>query len=522
MSAAPIVHNLIADALTGMVKQIKAVRYYPSGHPALETAARECLQGFQPLLSEGSHLSLDVRKDRFLFKGQPIAKGNQLLDQLAKFCFARRINYLTILNDLTAQDLNYFVQFLNLPPVSIQQCGGIQSILEKARVKTLWVNQKDLDVIFEQRQVLEQEPPPADQDPMAIVTDLENNPPQPEDHEVCDLNKLVGQMDQLSDFASYCALLEDLVPAIRLNMTDANRGLIFRAFWTLCRHATELQRADDWRMQAQHALGELTTADMIDYLIDTLLRDDIGENSQQALCKILGYLRVKSVKRLAERLSAESHSPRRKRLCDALTLCGPEAIPTLAQLLQDNRSEFLRCAIIVLGDIRDEKALDHLPPLLRHKDPHIRRETIRALAKIGGPDVINLLVNTAESGDQVQRRQALLSLGALRAATAVPALRNILKRPNWSHRTLELKKDALKALAEIRAPEAIPELIKIIDRKNLFYPKVYEDLRIAAVTVLGEIGERSCSSLLERLLSDKSTSVARAAALAIKQIEKVD
>ncbi|MCK4535994.1 MAG: hypothetical protein KAT93_03210, partial [Desulfuromonadales bacterium] len=83
-------HALIAKALTGLVKQIKAVRYYPPKHPALLATAEESLKGLQPLLQGTRHFSLTVRKEAFLFDEQPIAKTQQILAQFATFCFARR------------------------------------------------------------------------------------------------------------------------------------------------------------------------------------------------------------------------------------------------------------------------------------------------------------------------------------------------------------------------------------------------------------------------------------------------
>ena len=72
MENASELHNLIATALTGVVKQIKAVRYYPAKHPALEAAAKESLRSFEPILGGGNHLSVTIRKEGFLFDDSPV------------------------------------------------------------------------------------------------------------------------------------------------------------------------------------------------------------------------------------------------------------------------------------------------------------------------------------------------------------------------------------------------------------------------------------------------------------------
>ena len=151
MQNASDLNNMIATALTGVIKQIKAIRYYPAKHPALQAAAMECLRGFQPILAGGSPLSLTVRKEGFLFDNCPVAKNNQILMQLANFCFARRIQYLTFLADLSSNDLHHFIRFLLLDPQKIQRQGGFQVILEKARLTTIWANIHDLEEILHRR-----------------------------------------------------------------------------------------------------------------------------------------------------------------------------------------------------------------------------------------------------------------------------------------------------------------------------------------------------------------------------------
>jgi hypothetical protein len=157
VSTATDLHAKIAAALTGLIKQIKALRYYPPHHPALQAAAEESLNGFRPLLQERP-LSLAVRKDAFLLGDQSLGKASQVLGHLAMFCFARRIQHLTILPDLSAADLDSFVRSLTLDPQEIVARGGIQAILEQARVTTIWVNEQDLAAILARKQRIEAVP----------------------------------------------------------------------------------------------------------------------------------------------------------------------------------------------------------------------------------------------------------------------------------------------------------------------------------------------------------------------------
>ena len=521
MQASNDLHNQIASALTGVVKQIKAIRYYPPRHPALAAAAEECLRGFQPLLASGNHLQLTIRKEGFLFDDSLVAKGNQVLSQLAMFCFARRIQYLTILSDLAARDLNHFVHYLNLDHQEIQRHGGVQHLLEKARVTTIWTNEQDLDAILERKAELEQQPEQPDLDPMTVLAEAtaEQQPPAPEP---TDLLKLLKRLEQEKDDSRFRHGLQELIPLLRLNLKEDNRKLVLKAMLLLCRNASSEKVSEARREYAVHALGQLVNEEMTDFLVDYLLDDQTDTKTRQALTNIIGFMRGRVVKRLMERLAEEKQAPRRKLLAELLIRCGPEAVPILLEHLYDDRWYVVRNAIAILGEIRSQEALVQLTPLLEHDDLRVRRETIRTLTKIGGQRAIAILLQAAEKGDQELRRQALLSLGAIRAAGAVPTLRKLLRQSGWSQNIIDLKKDAIRALGEIRSTDAIPDLLAVAQKRRLFNRALNEELRIAALNALGEIGDAGLVRNLDRLTNDKSAPVARAAAKALKQTEKAN
>ena len=120
------------------------------------------------------------------------------------------------------------------------------------------------------------------------------------------------------------------------------------------------------------------------------------------------------------------------------------------------------------------------------------------------------------------RRQAILSLGAIRAADAVPTLLTLLKKADWSQRAVDLKKDTIRALGEIRDSEAIPELARIVKKKRWMRRQLNDELRITAAAALGDIADESTRSVLAQATHDRTAAVARAAAQALKQLDKAN
>jgi HEAT repeat protein len=479
----------------------------------------ESLKGFQPLLQGGEPLSLAVRREGFLLDEQPVAKTHQVLGQLATFCFARRIQHLTILPDLSAGDLHRFVHCLTIDPHEIHSRGGIQAVLEQARVMSVWVNETDLGVILARRQKLAELPPesdaaeaPGETGPRARLTPVQK--------QALDLERLIKQLEQERDDQRFRYQLQELIPLLRLNLLAENRLLVLRGMVMLCKNAAGQKCSDARRAYALNALGQLATDEMTDYLTGFLFAREGNEKVRTALSEVLVFLGDKIVRRLMTLLAEESVAGNRKQLADILVRIGTAAIPVLQEHLFDERWYVVRNAVVILGEIRSEETLLHLTPLLEHREVRVRRETIRALAKIGGQRALAILLQVAESNDQELRRQALLSLGAIRAAGATPTLLKLLEQSDWSRRTLDIKKDAIRALGEIGATAAVPALTAILGKRRWLRRALNDELRIAAAAALGDIGEGHTRPALEKATQDRNPEVARSAAKALAQLEK--
>lgn len=520
MQTSSNLHELIATALTGVVKQIKAIRYYPAKHPALQAAAEECLRGFEPIFSGGNHLSLTIRKEGFLCDDNMIAKTNQVLAQLASFCFARRIQHLTFLADLKSSDLHHFVHYLLLDPQFIQKKGGIQCILEKARLTTIWTNVRDLNEILERREEIEKLPEDPDFDPAAVLTEDKEVDESQAQASAIDLEALLRKLEQEKEDSRFQHNLQELIPLLRLQLFVESRPLVLRAFLLLCRCATGKKFSDERKQSAKLALSQLSTDDFTDYLVAYVFAEDVEKKTRDTLVQILAFMGSKIANRLMQILAQEESAPKRKALCEILARCGPGIIPTVHEYLQDERWYVVRNAVAILGDIRNQESLAELSLLLEHEEIRVRRETVRSLTKIGGNRAVNVLLQTAITGDHEMRRQAIISLGAMRATAAAASLLALLNQKGWSQREIDLKKDIIRALGEMRAPEATPALVALIKKKRWLHHQLNDELRAAAAAALGDIADETTKNVLEKATDDKNAAVARSAARALKQLDK--
>jgi len=520
MQNANDLNSQIATALTGLIKQIKAIRYYPAKHPALKTSAEETLRGFGPILEGGNYLSLTVKKEEFLFDDHPITKGNEVLAQLATFCFARRIQHLTFLSELNSSDLHHFVHYLLLDPQTIQKKGGIQALLKKARLTTIWTNIRNLDEILEQKKEIEELPEEEDFDPAAFLGEGDEVDAEQAHAEAINLENLLTKLEQEKNDSRFQHSLQELIPLLRLQLSVERRPLVLRAFLMLCRNATGQQYSEDRKQHAKLALSQLSTDETTNFLLEFVYDERTDQKAKATLIQILAYLGEKIAQRLMVKLSDEESAPKRKILQEILVRSSKSIVPVVHEFLHDDRWYVVRNAIGILGEIRSHESLAELSLLLQHDEVRVRRETIRALTKIGGKRAVKILLQTAVNDDQDMRHQAILSLGAMRATAAVPTLLAILKEKGWSQREVDLKKDTIRSLGEIRDPQAIPELLKILKKKRLMRRQLNDELRAAAAAALGDIGDEETRKTLDKATNDRNTAVARAAARAIKQLDK--
>jgi HEAT repeat protein len=307
---------------------------------------------------------------------------------------------------------------------------------------------------------------------------------------------------------------------IQPNLTEAGRFLTLQALTSLNGWANDPAISKDGAAAAATALSQLTGEQILDFIITSLCTKGLAEDQRDLIFALLPVFGQAMAFRLMGRLTTEEESGARRLLSDALVRQGEIAIPVLLEHLKDSRWYVVRNSVAILGEIREQTTIPPMKSALYHDDPRVRRETVRALTRIGGPQAVEVLQRTLEETDLDLRRQAVISLGAIRHAAAVPALLKIVTAPDARGNQLEMKKLAIKALAEIGSAEAVTPLANIVVKRKMFFRAKHDELRAAAAAALGEIGHPAAGEILEWATEDRAPAVARAAVMAVKQLAK--
>ena len=179
------------------------------------------------------------------------------------------------------------------------------------------------------------------------------------------------------------------------------------------------------------------------------------------------------------------------------------------------RSEAVRI-LIALALLRDDPRFDpapHLPRLLHHEDPRVRRTAIRLARERAVATVSERLATMVEEGDAEVAYDAALALGALSPARAKEVLEPYLDRPDDP-----LAGAAIAALLPWEGEDG-PAARSL--RERLEDEDATAEQRRETVRALGKLGASTYAAEIERYLGDVEASVRREACLAAGESKDV-
>ncbi len=138
---------------------------------------------------------------------------------------------------------------------------------------------------------------------------------------------------------------------------------------------------------------------------------------------------------------------------EAMGQVGSPAVETLLKLLRD--WEVRKYAIAALGKIRDERVLD--PLMLQLRSDEFKDDAIDALVALGEPSVERLIGALRDKDDNV-RKCAVLALGRIKSNDAIDPLIQMLGDKDWFTRLTAAA--ALESIGDERGRDAIKPLLK--------------------------------------------------------------
>lgn len=207
-------------------------------------------------------------------------------------------------------------------------------------------------------------------------------------------------------------------------------------------------------------------------LIELALRED-DRHARRELIKVLQYRGSYEVFEAAREL-CESTVEKEKILgANILARFGvpkrtflEESLPILFNLLSEEQDDDVLCSVIrALGNLADERIVEHVVKLKKHPSEFVRSSIVTALGGQHKQEAIDALIELSNDEDDDIRNWATFDLGS-QIDTDTPEIREALfqrinERGNWVHDAT--RKAAIFGLARRKDIRAIEPLMKELE-----------------------------------------------------------
>ncbi len=512
----------VAAALGDLVKGLKAITFYPDGHPLRKEILRRSYQSVISLMN-GQSLCLLASRNGLSIAGRDDAVDKTPISKsLARELFSREVQRLTFLPDITADDFTQLLLLLATEPRTVLAGGGMQALLEKRGVRTVIANEINVSVVFTRRNAAE--------DPEAAVsTGMESKggdkegksetssegiplPPLPDPS----LEELIDLMDKERDDGLYDNLAGMLAAKGQKLKSEGGFDGIFPVLLALLNQNADETRSDVCREKALEVFQRLAGGEMTEHLLDHLEEPDF--NRKEIVYMILHCLGREAAEPIIGRIVATQDPYSRKSLTTALLRIGSPVIKPLLALLADGRRQYVRTAVSLLGETGNREAVRGLTMTAYHADNRIRFETISALARIGGKEATEVLTDLLHDSSRAIRRQSVLWLGITRNERAVQPLVNLLFKRDLAGKSFTLKKEVLLAIGRIGDRRALEPLFQVVGKRHWLSPGKWEELKLIAVEAIGRLGGDSARAFLQKA-SGRGGRIGRACQAALETME---
>ena len=273
------------------------------------------------------------------------------------------------------------------------------------------------------------------------------------------------------------------------------------------------------RQEAAIALGKIAGQQVVDPLLNALRSDKyettrvraaIALRELQAADKALVDILKKGVGNFDDGYEALSVQ---NEIITALIISNNKTTSELVlDALKSADDTWVRWACVhILGTSANAVAADAMLAELQHPSYVVRKRAANSLGGFKERRMVEPLIAVLENGNEMKsiRAAAIVSLNVLKDERAAGPLLTALSDEN-----AEIRLQAAAALGALKNSKAVEKLKEILEN-----PLEPDNVRAAAVTALGNIGDKSAADILIRALDIRVGNIAKDASIALGKLE---
>ena len=485
----------ISRAVGELAKGLKSVTFYPPGHPALIQAISKIIANFEEIPLPEQGLEIDVTKNALLYMDAPLPVPNKAVADLNRELYLRRAAKIIFLPDLKAGEMVAFLAVLNRNLEELQDEGGLERVMLRAKVSRIWVNRVDYEGLTE---MLKTEAPETD-DSAVVAQEADELPLGMENlaAEELTIDELLGRIEKETDAAAYRDHLVALSRALFNERMERKIEYASRALTIFANHIERppLNNAEIVNL-ARLGIKEMASDELVAHYLH-LLRDKAGRGRREVETVLVAF-EDRAVKPLLKALAEEEDLLIRKSLVEIVVRIGRPAVPAILENLNDARWFMVRNMVTILGSLGLPDLAPHLSTVLSHPDLRVKKEAIKALSKLPHPSAVLALGELCFFPEETVALTATAAMSSKKESEAVLALyrRAVQKRFLFPH--YRLSHEAIDSLRAIGTDEAVTALEEILGTMALWETKKFRAMKIHALRSISKMRGEKAEAALER------------------------
>jgi hypothetical protein len=272
----------------------------------------------------------------------------------------------------------------------------------------------------------------------------------------------------------------------------------------LVRH-TAPSRSQERRQSALVAIDVLVRGPMLHHISGHLATLD--EAQFERLKAMLLPLGEPLIRPVTEALVNEERARARERLSAILIGFGALGRREVERLKNSPNGAVRRTAIYLLREFGGSEALPDLTELLDDQEPAVQREAIRAILNIGTDEAYHVLEQALTSGSTRSREGIMNAVGTIRDERAAPLFVYIIRHIDHRGQLGWIYARSIESLGVLKDAAGVPALKEALYRGEWWAPRRTTTLRNAAAAALARIGSPAAVDVLEEAASSGPRSV---------------
>jgi HEAT repeat protein len=217
------------------------------------------------------------------------------------------------------------------------------------------------------------------------------------------------------------------------------------------------------------------------------------------LLELLNLLGPEALTNAAELLPTLLHDHHSNALISYLADRGRDNVGIIARGMYDKRPHVVRNAVVVLSKVGTPEALNHLEKAVEHPDRDVRLELVISLRDSPSDRSLPILARFGYDQDEEIRSQAINSIVCRRGVTAFETITDLISDDRFDKLEPEAVQALLNAYSALGGEHALDYLSALINRYNLLRDSRISLLRRAALDALVYNQSDACEKLLLKL-----------------------